>query len=188
MKAMFLALCVMFSGFSQAALIKFEADKANYQVGDTVSIAMVLSSFSRPVAAAFVDFGYTNSFLQFLSAEAGNGFDDGLGSYFYVDSSIDGIFKFSDFPDFSADEAILAANQGSSFVLATIKFRALDAGFAELVFDTSTLFISDFSEEEFAMESDNLEFNIAAAQVPAPATALLLLAGLACLYRRQQQK
>ncbi|MDP5037411.1 MAG: PEP-CTERM sorting domain-containing protein, partial [Alishewanella sp.] len=59
---------------------------------------------------------------------------------------------------------------------------------AELVFDTSTLFISDFFEEEFAMESDNLEFNIAAAQVPAPATALLLLAGLACLYRRQQQK
>lgn len=189
MKSMLFVLCLLFSGFSHAALIQLHADRSDYQIGDTVNVTMSISDLTETIGGFWADVLYPSSAVSLLNWQFGSGLDDGFGSYQFDDhNAAAGSIYLEDYADFFADEGILAAQQGSSFVLATFSFLAAQAGDVLLSLNPVNFGAVNFANDFVNVSATDLSFTVSAAQVPAPATAMLMLAGLGLLYRRRQRK
>lgn len=186
MKTLLLTICLLFSGLSQAALIQLQPDRTDYQVGDTIQLSMIISGLSETVAGFWTEVFYQPSAFLLQSWQFGNGLDDGFGSLqFAKHDAVLGSIALDDvaFPD--ADESILSAQQGTGFVLAQLNFMALEAGDFLLSFNPGWFEVESFAGDFIAADFADLNLRIQPSQVPAPATAMLLLLGLGLLYRRR---
>lgn len=189
MKSMLFALCLLFSGVSHAALIQLHADRSDYQIGETITVTLFISDLTETIGGFWADVLYPSSVVSLLNWQFGSGFDDGFGSYPYDDhNAVAGSIYLNDYADLFADEAILAAQQGSSFVLATFSFLATQAGNVLLSFNPMDFGAVNFANDFINVSATDLNLTVSAAQVPAPATVVLMLAGLGLLYRRRQRQ
>lgn len=189
MKTLLTTLLLVLSFSSQAALIKLESLHSDYQVGDTVELQLSISNLTDTLGGFFSELSYATEGFSLLSWQFGNGFDDGFGSLQFADhDALAGLLALDDYADPAADEQLLAEQQGNGFVLATIRFQALQAGHflfnlnpdwtGALTFDNAfvTSGLSDLS----------MQIHSSTTPVPAPASALLLAAGLLMLRARKR--
>jgi hypothetical protein len=176
--AMF-ALCLAFG--SQAAVIKVELDKAQYQKNDLVQAQIRLQGYTDGLAGFKLDLSYWSAALGFEAVTFGPHFspvEPNFGDYSKNGSTLT-ISEMNLF-DFAWD---LAGVQGPDFTLATVTFKALGGGLHKLLLNNIELTdawgdqVKDFSVDPVAV-------NVAGPAVPAPATALLLLPALLLLRRR----
>jgi hypothetical protein len=186
MKSMLLALCLLFSGFSHATLIQLDAERSDYQIGETIVVTLSVSELTETLGGFWAEILYSTSGISLLDWQFGDGFDDGFGSYQLTEHDpSSGVFYLEDYADLFADAAILADKQGRSFVLATLSFLATEAGNIILSFNPTQVGVLNFDNNFIDVTTADLNFTVSAVQVPVPATALLMLAGMALLLRRK---
>ena len=191
MKTLFFALCLLFSCVSNAALIKFEPQYNSYQVGDVITLNLTISDFSETLGGFSAEILFPVSGLELLDWQFGIGFDDGLGKIppYEEFDRLAGFLFLEDISALEADETILAVNQGTRFTFASVSFLALEAGDLLFSFDPAKFVLLGFvSNDLINVTGTDLTLTVQPAQVPAPATAMLLLAGLGVLLRRQTRK
>ncbi|MCC5826918.1 PEP-CTERM sorting domain-containing protein [Alkalimonas sp.] len=189
MKTLLTTLLLALSFHSQAALIKLESLHNNYQVGDTIELQLSISNLTDTLGGFFSELSYATEGFSLLGWQFGNGFDDGFGSLQFADlDALAGLLALDDYADPAAEESVLAAHQGNGFVLATISFQALQAGHflfslspdwtGALTFDNAfvTTSFSDLS----------MQIQPTTSPIPAPASLLLLAAGLLLLRARKR--
>ncbi|MEE2024930.1 MULTISPECIES: PEP-CTERM sorting domain-containing protein [Alkalimonas] len=186
MKALFLTFCLVMSGLSHAALIQLQPDQNEYRVGDSIQLSMTISGLSETLGAFWSEVFYQPSAFLLQSWQFGNGLDDGFGSLQFADhDAVVGSITLDDYAFWDADESILAAQQGTGFVLAQLNFIALEAGDFLLSFNPGWFGVENFAGTFIDASFADLSLRIQPTQVPVPATAFLLLAGLGLLYRRR---
>ncbi|MDX3772768.1 MYXO-CTERM sorting domain-containing protein [Chromatiaceae bacterium AAb-1] len=184
MKAFIATLILLFSSCSQAALIRFEADKSQYYTGDTIKVNLIVSQFSSVLGGFFAELLHNPLQLALQNWQFGTGFDDGLGSMQDWGYTAQGTLALSDYT-FATDEAQLS-QQGDSFVLASFDFEALTAGNFWLDLNSNNSGLLSFDNDFVSYTNAPLNISVLApAQIPVPATAMLLLAGLALLRTRR---
>ncbi|MDP5141169.1 PEP-CTERM sorting domain-containing protein [Rheinheimera baltica] len=189
MKSMLFALCLLFTGASHAALIQLNADRSDYQVGDIITVTLSMSDLTETMGGFWAEVLYPTSAVSLLNWQFGSGFDDGFGSYqFDEHNALVGALFLSDYADLFADEMILATQQGRSFELATFSFLAGQVGDVLISLNFMNFGAVNFANDFVDVSATDLNLTITAAQVPAPASALLMLAGLGLLYRRRYGK
>lgn len=113
---------------TQATLISLEFDKKTYQQNETITGQLIANDVTDTLGLFAAEINFNDLKLMLTGWSFGNGFDDGLGSFPFADDFVPGILFLSDAADFSADEAVIAANQGSAFVLASFTFSAQSLG------------------------------------------------------------
>lgn len=182
MKKFILTLMAIFSFNSQATLITLELDKAQYQENDLITLNLIASNFAYPLGGFAAEVAFEHNQLELMSWQFGNGFDDGLGSYQYADNSIDGLLYIDNYADIFADENVIIANQGVEFILASIVLKASVAGehIINLLGNAQVISFDNFNIE--TLNGANITASVN--KVPEPLSALILLTGLALLYRR----
>lgn len=189
MKSILFALCVMFSGVSQAALIQLNAERSAYEIGDTINVTLFINDFNETLGGFWSEIIYSPSAISLLNWQFADGFDDGFGSYSFAEhDAASGIIYFEDYADVLADEAILAIKQGRGFGLVTLSFLALQAGDVMLRFNPSEVGALNFANEFINVSFTDLNLTVSATQVPVPATVIMFMSGLALLFCRKQRK
>ncbi|MDP4534645.1 PEP-CTERM sorting domain-containing protein [Alkalimonas collagenimarina] len=189
MKTLLTTLLLALSFNSQAALIKLESLHNDYQVGDTVELQLSISHLSTTLGGFFSELSYATEGFSLVGWQFGNGFDDGFGSWQFADhNALAGLLALDDYADPAADEQLLAANQGSGFVLATLQFLVLSAGDFWFSFNPDWSGALSFDNEFVTVNFSDLQLQVhpASTPVPAPATLVLLLAGLLFLGARKR--
>jgi hypothetical protein len=182
MKKILLIIALMFSVNSQATLISLSFDQAEYNSNDSITGQLVASDFAYPLGGFSGAINFDPSQLALTGWSFSNGFDDGLGSYFFADDSVAGTLHLADFADLFADELTIVANQSSSFVLASFTFNALSSGIhtVSLLQGLEVVSLDNLTLESFAGQSANVNVS----QVPEPMSIVLLAAALVFLTRR----
>lgn len=174
------ALCLTFT--SQAAVIKVELDKAQYQKNELVQAQIRLQGYTDGLAGFALDLSYWSAALGFEEVTFGphfSPFEPNFGDY-SKNGSMLSISEMNLF-DFAWD---LADIQGPDFTLATVTFKALGGGLHKLLLKNIELTdgwgdqLKDFSVEQASV-------NVAGPAIPAPATALLLIPAALLLLRRR---
>lgn len=174
------AFCLAFS--SQAAVIKIELDKAQYQKNELVTAQIRVQGYEDGLAGFKLDLSYWSAALGFESVNFGphfSPFEPNFGEY----SKNGGKLTISEMNlfDFAWD---LAAVQGPDFSVATVTFKALGGGLHKLLLSNIELTdawgdrVNDFTVE-------NAFVDVAGPVVPAPATVLLLIPAFLMLARRR---
>ncbi|GHE84363.1 PEP-CTERM sorting domain-containing protein [Thalassotalea profundi] len=169
---------VLLSHNSFAGLIELEVDQSSYQVNDTVTAKIIVSDFSHLLSAAYTELVFDDNAISLIDWQFSNVFDDGLGSYQYADDSGIGTLFLEDYADIFADIATLTAQQGTSFVFATVQFKLLSEGLFQLGFnsDNSGLLSidNDFVQTSYAGAIINVG---PVTSVPEPSTLILMFLG-----------
>lgn len=189
MKTILTTLLLVLSFSSQAALIKLESLYSNYQVGDTIELQLSISNLTDTLGGFFSELSYATEGFSLLGWQFGNGFDDGFGSWQFADhDALAGLLALDDYADPAADEQLLAAQQGNGFVLATIRFQALQAGHFLFSLNPDWTGALTFNNAFITTGLSDLGMQIqpTPTPVPAPATLLLLLAGFMFLSTRKR--
>jgi len=184
MKKILLIISLMFSGFSQAALIELEFDKDNYEVNDTVYGQLVVSDFNETLGWFFTQLNYQSSHLELLDWQFGTGFDAGETKVVNLTNSLS-----LEEQTWSFDYSLLTSLQGSKFMLASFSFKALNAGLQSIDFDESNSFLQDFDFVDMTTQYAGASFVIndnSSTPVPAPATLLLFVSGLALIRTKRK--
>jgi len=182
MKNLLLVLTLAFSLSSNATIIELSFDKTDYQENETITGQLVASDLSYNLGGFAGSISFNPSELMLTGWSFGNGFDDGLGSYYFADDSISGLLYMEDFADLAADLPTIATNQGLSFVLASFTFNALSTGLhtVDLLSGLEVISFDNISLDTFSSQSAS--FNVS--NVPEPATALLFTTCLLFLRRK----
>jgi hypothetical protein len=175
-------------GTAQAGVIQIETNKSSYQNGELITATLRASALSDVLTGFFLALQYQPAQLALQNFSFGNGFDDGFGSYrFSAADQAGGSLALEEYADWAAALATLAAQQNGSFILATIKFKALGTGQFSLNLDPAYLGLLTAGGDLQTPEWSGVSFNVTdSATVPAPAP-LLLMCGLLLLLVRQRQ-
>ncbi|GAA6203957.1 PEP-CTERM sorting domain-containing protein [Thalassotalea sp. SU-HH00458] len=184
MKKILLIIVLMFSVNSQATIIALKFDQTEYNNNDSMTGQLVASDLSYSLGGFAGTINFDPSQLALTGWSFGNGFDDGLGSYFAADDSVAGTLYLEDFADFFADELTLVANQGTSFVLASFTFNALSSGLQTVSYLQGLEVVSLDNSQLESFAGQAVSFNVS--QVPEPMSIVLLAAALVFLTRRQE--
>ena len=165
---------------TQATLISLEFDKDTYQQNETITGQLLANNVTDTLGLFAAEINFNELELMLTGWSFGNGFDDGLGSFPFADDFVPGTLFLSDAADFFADEAVIAANQGTSFVLASFTFTAQSLGIHTVNLAGGAEFV-DFANvniETFGPQSASF------AVVSEPLSAALMLTGLLFLRRK----
>ena len=175
-------------GTAQAGVIQIETNKSSYQNGELITATLRASALSDVLTGFFLALQYQPAQLALQNFSFGNGFDDGFGSYrFSAADQAGGSLALEEYADWAAALATLAAQQNGSFILATIKFKALGTGQFSLNLDPAYLGLLTAGGNLQTPEWSGASFNVTdSATVPAPAP-LLLMCGLLLQLVRQRQ-
>jgi hypothetical protein len=177
------AACLL--GSAQAALLSIETDKNSYQVGDTVTSRLYFSDFNGPLTGAYLALLHDKAGLSLNSWQLADMFDDGLGAYSFADYlAADGKLFLESYADWAADLSVLLAKQGSKFLFATVSWTVGSAGFYQFGLDSDYQGVLDSQGLLGGLQLQSNGFSVTGAEVPAPATLLLMLPLLAVLRRR----
>lgn len=180
-------LAASLSGVSQqahAGVIRIDTDKTSYLQGEWITATVRASEFQHTLSGFFAGVRYQPQ-LTLHDVWFGNGFDDGLGSYRFVDSdAANGYVALAEYADWAADFAQLAVQQQQEFVLASLRFKAVDLGLFQFSVDPSYLgWLTDAGDLQ-TPTSVSRSFTVSAS-VPAPAPlGLLALCGALLAWRR----
>ncbi|GLX76970.1 hypothetical protein tinsulaeT_03100 [Thalassotalea insulae] len=183
MKHLFLLLTFIVSISSQATIIALDFDQAEYDINDTITGQLVASDLSYTLGGFAGTISFDSSSLALTGWSFGNGFDDGFGSYSFADDSISGSLYLDDYADLFADEAMLIANQGANFVLASFSFTALTAGAHTVNLDQGLEVVSFDNLMLDTFDQQSASFQVS--QVPEPMTSLLFASCLVLLARKR---
>jgi len=200
MKVILFALCFvffMFSQFAHSALMVLQPDRSNYQVGDNIQLQLKLTGMNvsdtgSTVAAFWTKLLYQPAALQLQSWQFGTGLTDAAGSLQFAEhDALHGELTLDEYAFAAADPATLAASQQlamqqGGLLLATLTFQALQAGDWQLTFDPKWFGVENVAGDRINTAAADLNLTVTALQVPAPATMLLLLGGLALLSQRRR--
>ncbi|WP_102794386.1 PEP-CTERM sorting domain-containing protein [Bowmanella denitrificans] len=185
MKALLMTILLAFSSAGQAALLTWQSDQNPVQVGDSLNVQLRVSDFNELLGGFSGQVSYALAGLELTGWQFGDGFDDGLGSL-QMDNhnALAGTLTLDDYADLFADALVIGAKQGTDFVLATLSFRAISAGLHSIGLDSLSL-VSFDNQDLLMPQLSALTIQVQdAAQVPVPATLLLLASGLLLLRRR----
>jgi hypothetical protein len=185
MKNLMLLTALLFSSLTQAAIIELKADKAEYQLGDTVEVQLLVSDAAELLGGFDTLVTYQAAGLTLSGWEFGDGFDDGLGSLQFSDDTLSGSLSLSDYAFLFSDIGTLTAAQSNGFVLATLRFTAATIGQFGVGAENTSL-VSFDNEQIYYPGTSSLSIDIAAAEIPAPATLLLFLLGLTLIGIRHR--
>ncbi len=183
MKALFLIFVLIFSISSHATLIELSFDQTEYNSTDTITGQLIASDLSYTLGGFAGTISFDDNQLALTGWSFGNGFDDGLGSYFLADNSVAGNLYLEDFADLFADEATIIANQGASFVLASFTFNALSAGTHTINLLQGLEVVSFDSTMLDTFEQQSSSINVS--KVPEPTSVILLASSLLLLIRKR---
>lgn len=186
MKKATLLAVLLFSSLAQAAIIELKADKAEYQLGETVEVQLMVSGAAELLGGFDTLVTYQAAGLALSGWEFGNGFDDGLGSLQFSDDTLPGSLSLSDYAFLFSDIGVLTAAQSNGFVLATLRFTAETIGQFGVGAENTSL-VSFDNSEIYNPATSSLSIDITAAEIPAPATLLLISLGLALFAFRRQK-
>jgi len=186
MKKIILMLSLMFSNLSQAALIEVELDKDNYEINEIVYGQLVVSDFAKTLGWFTAILNYDSANLELLDWQFGTGFGNGLTD---DESNLNSLF-LDESTLYDLDEGhLLASLQGDSFMLASFSFRALTAGLQSITFDKNNSRLEFFDYDPVSTQFTGASFNIndnSSTPVPAPATLLLFISGLALIRTKRK--
>lgn len=176
-----LSTCLLIAGLSgvsqqaHAGVIRIDTDKTSYQQGEWITATVRASEFQQTLSGFFVGVQYQPQ-LTLHDIWFGNGFDDGLGSYRFVErDAANGYVALEEYADWAADFGQLALQQSSAFVLASLRFKAADLGLFQLTLDPRYLgWLTDAGDLQ-TPTSLGSTFTVSSA-VPAPAAPLGVLA------------
>jgi type II secretory pathway component PulM len=195
MKVILLAMCFILSLFStlaHSALMVLQPERRSYQVGDTIQLELKITDLSTTVGAFWTQLQYQPTALQLQSWQFGTGLDDGAGSLQFAEhDALNGVITLDEYTFPTADPAALAAAQLSSLqqgglVLARFTFQALQAGDWQLGLNPQWFGVESFAGDRIKTDAADLNLTVTAAQVPAPATLLMLLGGIVLLSQRRR--
>lgn len=175
MKMLFWCLVFCFSAVSQAALLTLQADRTQYQVGETVQLNLWLSEFPGSVGSYWAKLHYEPAAFVFADGQFGDSFAG--ASLQYLQSAAD-MLTLEEYAFWDADVAQLSALQGSGFALARISFVAKTAGDWSFNFADDFIGAELFSGATLPVQAKGLTLQVQAVSAPA-GWSLLLLAGLA---------
>jgi len=182
MKNLLFAITLLVSVSSNATIIELSFDQDSYGQNDVITGQLIASDLDYTLGGFASTIAFDDSQLALTGWSFGNGFDDGFGSYSYGDDSVAGSLFFEDYADFFADEFTIAANQGTSFVLASFTFTALTAGFntVSLLAGSEVLSLDNSMLDTLAGHSTSFEVT----SVPVPMTSVLFASCLLLLRRK----
>lgn len=201
MKVILYALCFvffMFSQFAHSALMVLQPDRSNYQVGDNIQLQLKLTKLDvtdagSSVAAFWTKLLYQPAALQFQSWQFGTDLTDAAGSLQYADhDALLGALTLDEYAFAAAEPATLAASQQlamqqGGLLLATLTFKALQAGDWQPAFDPKWFGVENAAGDRINSAVADLKLTVTAAQVPLPATWLLLLLGVVALLSQRRR-
>ena len=166
---------------SHASVMQVELDKTDYQIGETITATIRMQNPSAEVALFDLSLDYSAALLQLVSADFGNALTV-LDPTDQQRTLSAGAVRLQE-TNLDAFDYELAALQGSSFVLATLRFSAQHAGNFQL--NLRDVLIGDwFGNAHGNVSLDGAIGRIQAAAVSAPALAWLALPMLLWLRRR----
>lgn len=200
MKVILFAVCFgfcLFSHFAHSALMVLQPDRSSYQVGDSIQLELKLTDLNvtdvgSTVAAFWTQLFYQPAALRLKSWQFGSGLADATGSLQFAEHDVlNGILTLDEYAFAPADPATLAASQQlaiqqGDLLLARFTWQALQAGDWQLAFDPKWFGVQSFAGDRISITGADLRLTITAAQVPAPATLMLLLGGLGLLRQRRR--
>ena len=169
-------------------IVSLEPSSQTINVGDSVSINLVVSGLGDHTSPSLGGFGFFNSDLTYdpailspNSVAFGTFLDLGIaGSFRFFDLTTPGAIKLDETSLESA--AALNAAQPASFTLATLGFTGIGAGLGTVHFTGGSL--SDetgFQSLEFVTSAGEVIVNGPTRVPDAGSTAALLLLGVGCL-------
>jgi hypothetical protein len=192
MKFFLLFMLLTCSGFANATLMLLQPERSSYQVGDTIRLELKLTGLTTSVGSFWSRMVYQPSVLQLQDWQFGAGLDDGLGSLRFADhDAVNGLITLDEYADPAADLATLMSVQQSEMqqgglVLAKLTFQALQAGNVQLMLDPKWFGVESFAGQQLPIQTAPLDFNVTAAQVPAPATIMMVLLSVVVMSLRRR--
>ena len=192
MKFFLLVMLFTFSGLANSALMVLQPERSSYQVGDTIRLELKLTELTTTVGSFWTKILYQPSALQFQDWQFGTGLDDGLGSLQFAEhDAANGQITLDEYAAPAADLSTLVAAQQSAMqqgvlVLARLPFQALQAGQVQLTFNPNWFGVESFAGQRIRTQTAALDLNVTAAQVPAPATIMMLLLSVVVMSLRRR--
>lgn len=177
-----IALCALLLSFaSQATVVRIELDKAAYLPEELVQATVKVSGYTDGLAGFQLNLSYLLSKLSLQSVTFGPHFSPFEPNETWF-SQTGGKLTLAEmnYLDFAED---LAAIQGDEFTLVTLSFKVLQSGLHKLTLSNLLLTDAFFGS---TLDDVSVENAVVNSDVPAPATALLLLPALLWLGRRQR--
>lgn len=166
---------------SHASVMQVELDKTDYHIGDTITATIRVQNPSAEVALFDLSLDYSAALLQLVAADFGSALTV-LAPTDQLRTLSAGTVRLQE-TNLDAYDYELAALQGSSFVLATLRFSAQQAGNFQL--DLRDVLVGDWYGNAHANVSlEGAVGRIQAAAVSAPAAVWLALPWLLWLRRR----
>lgn len=166
---------------SHASVMQVELDKTDYHIGDTITATIRLQNPSAEVALFDLSLDYSAALLQLVAADFGSALTV-LAPTDQLRTLSAGTLRLQE-TNLDAYDYELAALQGSSFVLATLRFSAQQAGNFQL--DLRDVLVGDwFGNAHANVSLEGAVGRIQAAAVSAPAAVWLALPWLLWLRRR----
>lgn len=194
MKFLLLMLGLFCSNLAQAALIQLQAEQGyeqnirSYQLGESIRLELKITDVTEPLAAFWTQIMYQPAGLRLQHWAFGNGLNAGSGSLQFAEhNAAAGFIMLDEYAFAATDKTLLAAAQQPGFVLATLTFQALQPGDFQLMFNQNWLGAESVAGQLINTQSADFTLKVTATEVPAPATALLLLAGITLLSSRRSR-
>jgi len=184
MKMLFWCLVFCFSAASQAALLTLQADRTQYQVGETVQLNLWLSDFTGTVGSYWAKLHYEPAAFAFADGQFSDGFAGASLQYLQAVPA-SGQLIIEEYAFWDADELQLSLLQQRRFALARFNFLASASGSWTFSFADDFVGAEYFNGSPLALQKQ--VFQLQVRSVAEPGAWLFFLALAVLGYRRHRR-